>query len=101
MFEPENWDNKTLRVEESGDLDSKKADLGSQSWKPWLGSERLGKRENCALRLLEVTLFKSPPPGEVGPGQNGLAGLRANFRGTKMACSGFEKKKRGPTSPVT
>jgi len=32
-----------------------------------------------------------PPPGEVGPGQDGLSGPWANFEGAKMACSGRGK----------
>lgn len=44
----------------------------------------------------------TPPPseGEVGLGQDGWSGLRANFGRAKMARLGREKKDRGPTSPM-
>jgi len=55
--------------------------------------------EKCPPGKFEFQISNFKPPGEVGPGQDGLSGPWANFEGAKMACLGRGKVGGGQLPP--
>jgi len=47
--------------------------------------------EDLNLNIFPLVVFFVPPPGEVGPGLDGLSGPWADFEGARMVSPGCEK----------